>query len=80
MNLNVSLPPPDICEVWDYNKADRKNIQRSIKTCHQARLFINLTINERVELFSKTQINIFRNYIPKKRVKSKYDEASTVDK
>ena len=75
MNLNVALPPPYTRELWDYNKADEKNIQKSIKTCNWARLFINLTINERVELLSNTLINIFRNYIPNKKVKFKYGEA-----
>ena len=31
-------------------------------------LFINFTINEREKLFSKTLLNIFRNYIPNKKV------------
>ena len=34
MNLNNPLPPPNTQEVWDYNKAYRKNIPRSIKTCN----------------------------------------------
>ena len=37
-------------------------------------LFINL--NKRVELLSNALINIFRNYIPNKKVKFKYGEAS----
>ena len=64
MNLNVPLPPTYTHEVWGYNKADRRNIQRNVKTCNWARLFINLTINEGVELLSNTLINIFRNYVP----------------
>ena len=65
MNLNVPLPPPYTREVWYYNKADKKSIQKSIKTCNWARLF--LTINERPTL-SNTLINIFRNSIPSKKV------------
>ena len=80
MNLNVPLPPPYTREVWDYNKADKKNIQKSIKTCNWARLFINLTINERVELLSNTLTNIFRNYIPTKKVKFKCGEAPWINK
>ena len=57
-----------------------KNIQRSIKTCDWAILFINLTINERVELLSNALINIFRNYILNKKVKFKYVEASWINK
>ena len=31
-----------------------------------ARLFINLTINQRVQLLSNTLVDVFRNYIPNK--------------
>ena len=57
-----------------------KNIQRSIKICNWKRLFINLTINERVELLPNTLTNIFRNYIPNKKVKFKYNEAPWINK
>ena len=75
MNLNVPLPPPYSHDVWFYNKADRKNIQSSIKTCNFARLFINLTINEKVELLSNMIINI-----SKKKVEFKYDETPWINK
>ena len=75
MNLNVPLSPQYMREICDYNRADRKNIQRSIKTCNWTRLFINLTINERVELFSNT---LFRNYIPNKTVK--FSKAPCINK
>ena len=43
-------------------------------------MFINLTINERVELLSNMIINIFRNYIPNRKVEFKYDEAPRINK
>ena len=46
-----------------------------MKTCNWARLFINVTINERVKLLSNTLINMFRNYIPNKKIKFKHGEA-----
>ena len=57
-----------------------KNIERSIKACDWAKLLINLTINERVELLSNTLINIFRNYIPNKKIKFNYCEAPWINK
>ena len=60
-------------------KLTEKKIQRSINTCNRAKLFINLTINEIVELLSDTLIKIFRNYISNKRVKFKYGEASWIN-
>ena len=71
MNLNVYLPPSYTCKVYDYEKVGRKNIQRCIKSCDWAKLFINLTINERAELLSNTLIDIFRIYIPNKKLKRK---------
>ena len=68
MNLNVPLPALYAREVWDYNKAGRNKIWRSIKTCHWARWFINLTMNEGMEVPTNTLINRFRNYISNKKV------------
>ena len=50
------------------------------KTCNWARLFTNLTIHERVKLLSNTLINIFRNYIPVKKVQFKYGQATWINK
>ena len=80
MNLNVPLPPPKSREVWDYNKAEKESIQKSLKICNWARLSINLTINEIVELLSNTLINIFKNYIPNKKIKFKHGEAPWINK
>ena len=65
---NLPLSSPYAREVWDYNKADGKNTQGSIKTSNWAGLFINLTISERVGLLSNTLTNIFKNYIPNKKI------------
>ena len=65
-NSNASL----ITEI-DIEIKPTKNIERSIEACDQARLFINLTINERVELLSNKLINIFRSYFPNKKIKFK---------
>ena len=43
-------------------------------------MLINVTINERVTFLSNTLINVFRNYIPNKKVKFKYGEAPCINK
>ena len=43
-------------------------------------MFINLTINEIVELLYNALINIFRNYIPNKKNKFEYGEAPWINK
>ena len=73
MNLSDPLLPPYIREDWDYNKAEKKypekykNLQLD-KIVHKLNKWKN-------ELLSNTLINIFRNYIPKKKVEFKYGEA-----
>ena len=73
MNLSDPLLPPYIREDWDYNKAEKKypekykNLQLD-KIVHKLNKWKN-------ELLSNTLINIFRNYIPEKKVEFKYDEA-----
>ena len=51
-----------------------------MKTCNWARMFINLTVIERVELLPSNLINIFRNYIPNNKVKFEYGEAPWINR
>ena len=61
-------------------KLTKKNTHRSIKTCYWARLFINLTINEKVEFLSNTLINRFMTYVTKKKFTFKCSEALWINK
>lgn len=72
--------PPRTSEVWDSIEAERINIQRSISTSNWSRLFLKLTINERLELLFNMLMNTFRNDIPNKKVKFRYGEALWINK
>ena len=66
IKIPATLPPIYVREVWDYRNAKDENI---IKKRY---LTLFLTLNEKVPLLNQTLVNIFRNYIPYKKINSKY--------
>ena len=48
--------------IWDYKKADSKNIQKALDPVNWERLFDQKSINAQVVAFNETTFNIFRNY------------------
>ena len=66
------LPPVYVCEVWDYNKANVENIKKAVFNFNWNRAFENLSVDEKVELLNETLLNVFRNYIPKQKLKYDY--------
>ena len=69
LSLQIHLPPSYRREVWHYNRAEVTLIKRSIESFNWARAFMNLSVNDRVELFNNTLFNIFRNFIPNETIK-----------
>ena len=72
IDIRVPLPPVYVCEVWDYNKANVENIKKAVSNFNWNRAFENLSVDEKVELLNDTLLNIFRNYIPNKKIKCDY--------
>ena len=68
IDIRVPLPPVYVREVWDYNKANVENIKKSVSNFNWNRASENLFVDEKVELLNETLLNIFRNYIPRKRL------------
>ena len=56
-------------EIWHYNRAQVDLIKKSIANFNWDRAFVNLSINEQVELLENTLLNIFRNFIPHETTK-----------
>ena len=54
--------------VWDYEKANIENIEKSISNFDCNKAFENLSVDEKVDFLNKTLLNIFRNYIPNKKL------------
>ena len=72
--INISEPPLPVYirEVWDYNKANIKNIKKAIPNFNWTKAFQNLSVDEKVELLNETLLNIYQNYIPNKKIKCDY--------
>ena len=67
-DICVPLPPAYVREVWDYSKANAENIKKAISSFNWNKAFENLSIDAKVELLNETLLNIFRNYIPNKKL------------
>ena len=68
IEISVPLPPAYVREVWDYSKANAENIKKAISSFNWNKAFENLSIDAKVELLNETFLNIFRNYIPNKKL------------
>ena len=56
--------------MWSYNRAETELINRAISNFNWEHVFSPLDPNEQVELLNNTLLNIFRNFIPHKIMKS----------
>ena len=72
IDIHVPLPPPYVREVWDFSKAHAENIKKAISSFNWNKAFENLSIDAKIELLNGTLLNIFRNYIPNKKIKCDY--------
>ena len=57
--------------IWDYKKADLKNIRKVFDLVNWERLFGQKDINVQVAPFNETILNVFRDYAPNKYITSK---------
>ena len=74
INICVPLPPTYVQEVWDYKKANIEHIKKAISNLDWNKAFENLSVDEKVDFLNKTLLNIFRNYIPNKKIKCDYQQ------
>ena len=65
--IYVYLSLQHVREVWDYEKANIEHIKKTISNFDWNKAFENLSVDEKVDFLNKTLLNIFRNYIPKKK-------------
>ena len=71
INIPVLLPPTSVREVM---KKQIENIKKVISNFNWNKAFENLLIDEKVDFLNKTSLNIFRNYIPNKKIKCDYQQ------
>ena len=72
IDIRVPFPTIFVCEVWDYSKANVEHIKKAISNFNWHNAFKDLSIDEKVVLLNETLLNIFRNYIPNKKIKCDY--------
>ena len=64
LNLHIVYPPPYLREIWHYREANTGLIRRVIKEFNWERAFSNTSVNEKVDIFHRTILNILSNFIP----------------
>ena len=64
INLKICNPPPYKRLVWDYKKPNIDVINLTIKSFNWEKVFNGKYINSQVDLFNKTLMNLFSNFIP----------------
>ena len=74
LNIRVPLPPTYVREVLDYEKANIKHIKKAISNFDWNKAFDNLSVDQKVDFLNQTLLNIFRNYIPNKKIKCDYQQ------
>ena len=63
-NLEIVYLPPYVREVWHYKDANTQLIRRAINEFNWQRAFLNTNVNEKVDIFNSTILNILSNLIP----------------
>ena len=67
-NLQIYYPPQCYREVWHYNDANTELIRRAVDQFNWQKAFLNKNVNEKVNIFNETILNILRNFIPHETV------------
>ena len=68
-SLEIVYPPPYVrevwhYEVWHYEDANTELIRWAINEFNCQRAFLNTIVNEKVDIFNSTILNILNNFIP----------------
>ena len=57
-------PPTYLREIGHYREASTRLIRRAIKEFNWERAFSNASVNEKVDIFNRTVLNILSDFIP----------------
>ena len=75
----LHYPPPYEREVWHYQNANVDQIRQAISEFPWDNRFTNINVNEQVQLFTQTIINIISNYIPHETITCDDSNPSGID-
>ena len=73
-NLHIVYPPPYLREIWHYREANTRLIRHTIKEFNLERAFLNTNVNEKVDIFNRTILNILSNFIPHETIVYKFKD------
>ena len=76
VKICVPLPPGYIREVWNYSQANMEYIVYATSNFNWSKAFENLSADGKVKHLNETLLNIFRNYVPNKKIKCDYRQPS----
>ena len=62
--LHIVYPPPYLQEIWHLREAKTGLIRRATKEYNWERAFSNTSVNEKVDIFNRTILNILSTFIP----------------
>ena len=62
--MKICYPPKYYREVWHYKDANIELIRKAIDGFNWQKAFSNKNVNEKVDNFNKTILNILSNFIP----------------
>ena len=68
IKIHIPLPPSYVREVWNYSKANIKNIQ-AVLMFDWKKALENLSGDEKVNLLNETLLNILQNHISNIKIK-----------
>ena len=63
-NLQIYYPPQNYREIWHYKDAGIELIRRAMDGFNWQKAFSSKNVNEKVDTFNKTILNILSNFIP----------------
>ena len=64
LNLRIVYPPPYLREIWHDREANTGIIRRAIKQFNWEIAFSNKSVNEKVDIFNRSILNILSKFIP----------------
>ena len=73
-------PPPSVREVWYYEYANIEFIRRSINELNWEKVFLNTSVNVKVDVFNSTILDNLSNFIPHEFVVCNYKDPSWLKK
>ena len=62
-NLHIYYPPQYYREVWHYNDVNNNLIRHAVNQFNWQKTFLDKNLNEKVNIFNETTLNILRNFL-----------------